>query len=82
MNTGEALKTWRYSAMQSWKVNWDIKMFIIDHEEAKISFSCLTADCKVVHEFIGGYIFNSLRKSDRNQTLDEEMFHKLTGGWD
>ncbi|XP_064624123.1 fermitin family homolog 2-like [Lineus longissimus] len=82
MNTGEALKTWRYSAMKSWDVNWDIKMFMIQHEEANISFSCLTADCKVVHEFIGGYIFNSLRKSDRSQTLDEEMFHKLTGGWD
>uniref|UniRef100_A0A915PHM9 PH domain-containing protein n=1 Tax=Meloidogyne floridensis TaxID=298350 RepID=A0A915PHM9_9BILA len=35
----------------------------------------------VVHEFIGGYIFMSLRSKDQNQTLDEEGFHKLTGGW-
>uniref|UniRef100_A0A673ZQ31 FERM domain containing kindlin 1 n=1 Tax=Salmo trutta TaxID=8032 RepID=A0A673ZQ31_SALTR len=37
-------------------------------------------DCKVVHEYIGGYIFLSTRSKDQNETLDEELFHKLTGG--
>lgn len=32
-------------------------------------------------EYIGGYIFLSMRSSDKNQNLDEELFHKLTGGW-
>ena len=50
-----------------------------DHEE--LVFQCLTADCKVVHEYIGGYIFLSMRSGDKNQTLNEELFHKLTGGW-
>lgn len=49
--------------------------------EESIMFSCLSADCKVVHEFIGGYIFLSMRSKESNQTLNEEMFHKLTGGW-
>ena len=50
-------------------------------EDEELVFECLTADCKVVHEFIGGYIFLSMRSGDRNQTLNEELFHKLTGGW-
>ena len=36
---------------------------------------------QVVHEFIGGYIFLSMRTKDANQTLNDELFHKLTGGW-
>jgi kindlin 2 len=35
----------------------------------------------VVHEFIGGYIFLSMRSKEVNQQLDEDLFHKLTGGW-
>lgn len=46
-----------------------------------VIFKCLSADCKVVHEFIGGYIFLSMRSKEVNQQLDEELFHKLTGGW-
>ena len=42
---------------------------------------CLSADCKVIHEFIGGYIFLSMRSKESNQQLNEELFHKLTGGW-
>lgn len=34
----------------------------------------------MVHEYIGGYIFLSTRSKDQNETLDEELFHKLTGG--
>lgn len=36
---------------------------------------------KLVHEFLGGYIFMSMRSLDRNEALDSEMFFKLTGGW-
>lgn len=36
---------------------------------------------QVIHEFIGGYIFMSMRSKDANQQLNQEMFHKLTGGW-
>ncbi|KAG7259512.1 hypothetical protein CRUP_031788 [Coryphaenoides rupestris] len=49
-------------------------------QNVSIAFSCVSCDCKVVHEFIGGYIFLSTRSKDQNETLDEELFHKLTGG--
>lgn len=49
-------------------------------QNVSIAFCCLSCDCKVVHEFIGGYIFLSTRSKDQNQTLDEDLFHKLTGG--
>ena len=68
--------------MESWHVNWEVKQVRVQFEEERVAFLCLTADCKVVHEFIGGYIFCSMRSSEKNQTLNEDMFHKLTGGWD
>ena len=52
----------------------------IEHEDNSFSFSCQSADLKVVHEYIGGYIFLSMRESDEDE-LDVEMFLKLTGGW-
>lgn len=54
---------------------------MVQFEGETTVFSCLSCDCKVVHEFIGGYIFMSMRSKENNQTLNEEMFHKLTGGW-
>ncbi|KAL0819834.1 hypothetical protein ABMA28_007860 [Loxostege sticticalis] len=80
-NTGDHIKTWRFSTMKAWNVNWEIKHMMVQFEEGNIIFSVQSADCKVVHEFIGGYIFLSMRSKDANQTLDEESFHKLTGGW-
>jgi len=50
-------------------------------DEVRVSFICTEVDCKVVHEFIGGYIFLSTRAKDQNESLDEEMFYKLTSGW-
>ena len=50
-------------------------------DEPSLSFICAEVDCKVVHEFIGGYIFLSTRAKDQNESLDEEMFYKLTSGW-
>ncbi|EEB19040.1 conserved hypothetical protein [Pediculus humanus corporis] len=78
---GDHLKTWRYNSLIAWNVNWEVKHMMIQHEEGNIIFSCLSADCKVIHEFIGGYIFLSMRSKEANQTLNEELFHKLTGGW-
>ncbi|XP_017843498.2 unc-112-related protein [Drosophila busckii] len=81
LHTGDHIKTWRYNNMKAWNVNWGIKCMMIQFNDENVVFSCHSADCKVVHEFIGGYIFMSMRSKDNNQTLNEELFHKLTGGW-
>ncbi|XP_005177687.2 unc-112-related protein [Musca domestica] len=81
LNTGDHIKTWRYNTMKAWNVNWGIKCMMIQFHDENVVFSVQSADCKVVHEFIGGYIFMSMRSKENNQTLNEEMFHKLTGGW-
>jgi len=82
LNTADHIKTWRFSTMKAWNVNWETKHMMIQFDDDKnVIFNCLSADCKVVHEFIGGYIFLSMRSKDANQSLNEDMFHKLTGGW-
>lgn len=81
LSSGDHLKTWRYSNMKAWNVNWEIKAMMVQFQEESIVFSCLSADCKIIHEFIGGYIFMSMRSKDNNQNLNEELFHKLTSGW-
>ncbi|XP_072313564.1 fermitin family homolog 2 isoform X1 [Eucyclogobius newberryi] len=81
-HNGDAIKTWRFSNMKQWNVNWEIKMVTVEFaDEPSLSFICAEVDCKVVHEFIGGYIFLSTRAKDQNESLDEEMFYKLTSGW-
>ena len=44
------------------------------------AFECNSSEIKIVHEYIGGYIFLTLRKESDTE-LDKEMFYKLTGGW-
>jgi len=79
---GDHIKTWRYSTMKAWNVNWETRHMMIQFEDDKnVIFQCLSADCKVIHEFIGGYIFLSMRSKESNQQLNQELFHKLTGGW-
>uniref|UniRef100_A0A671X083 FERM domain containing kindlin 3b n=1 Tax=Sparus aurata TaxID=8175 RepID=A0A671X083_SPAAU len=81
LGVGDVVKTWRYNNMKQWNVNWDIRQLAIEFEgNVNIAFSCVTADCKIVHEFIGGYIFMSTRSREKSSTLNEELFHKLTGG--
>nr|XP_056712016.1 fermitin family homolog 1 [Euleptes europaea] len=81
--TGDPITTWRYSNMKQWNVNWEIRQVAIEFDQnVSIAFTCLSADCKVVHEYIGGYIFLSTRAKDQNETLDADLFHKLTGGWE
>lgn len=81
MSSGDHIKTWRYNTVKAWNVNWEVKHMMVQHDEGNFIFACHSADCKVVHEFIGGYIFLSMRSKDANQALNEELFHKLTGGW-
>ncbi|CAG5134857.1 unnamed protein product, partial [Candidula unifasciata] len=81
LNTGDSQKTWRYNTLLSWRVNWEVENVILEFESEKVTFSSMECSCKTIHEFIGGYIFLSTRSTDKNQTLNEEMFHKLTGGW-
>ncbi|XP_019404628.1 PREDICTED: fermitin family homolog 1 isoform X1 [Crocodylus porosus] len=81
MATGDPITTWRFSNMKQWNVNWEIRQVAIEFDQnMSIAFTCLSADCKIVHEYIGGYIFLSTRSKDQNETLDEDLFHKLTGG--
>ncbi|XP_029917636.1 fermitin family homolog 3b [Myripristis murdjan] len=81
LGVGDVVKTWRYNNMRQWNVNWDIRQVAIEFDgNVNIAFSCVTADCKIVHEFIGGYIFMSTRSREKGNTLNEELFHKLTGG--
>lgn len=79
---GDHLRVWPYSRMKTWRVNWDSRTVLVQSEDGEISFSCLSADCKIPHEFIGGYVFLSMRSRDSNQTLNEDLFYKLTRGWD
>ena len=47
-----------FHIFQAWNVNWETKHMMIQFDDDKnVIFNCLSADCKVVHEFIGGYIF-------------------------
>ncbi|XP_030304429.1 fermitin family homolog 1 isoform X1 [Calypte anna] len=81
MATGDPITTWRFSNMKQWNVNWEIRQVAIEFDQnVSIAFTCLSADCKIIHEYIGGYIFLSTRSKDQNETLDEDLFHKLTGG--
>ncbi|KAL0967719.1 hypothetical protein UPYG_G00256010 [Umbra pygmaea] len=81
ISTGLPVTTWRFANMKQWNVNWEIRQVTIEFDQSvSIAFSCVSCDCKVVHEYIGGYIFLSTRSKDQNETLDEELFHRLTGG--
>ena len=67
--------------MRQWDVNWETREMIINCEGDNFIFSCVGCDVRIVHEFIGGYIFLSMRK-DVNAPLDDELFYKMTAsGW-
>lgn len=80
-STGAILRSWRYSSLIDWNVNWEVKRMTVHFNEETIEFACLSADCKVIHEFIGGYICLSMRSKENDGRLSEEDFLKLTGGW-
>jgi len=82
-NSGEAIKTWRFNTIKAWSVNWDTNHVVIElaEDDKTIKFSCSKFSPKLVHELIGGYIFLSMRTKDADETLDDEKFFRLTGGW-
>ncbi|XP_038620905.1 fermitin family homolog 3 [Tachyglossus aculeatus] len=78
---GDVIKTWRFSNMRQWNVNWDIRQVAIEFDEhINVAFSCVSAGCRVLHEYIGGYIFLSTRERARGEELNEDLFLQLTGG--
>ena len=44
----------------------------------QLILQAVSADSRVLLEFIGGYAFLSLRSASKSQHLDAEMFYKLT----
>ncbi|KAJ7996627.1 hypothetical protein DPEC_G00239010 [Dallia pectoralis] len=81
LGTGDVVKTWRYNTMRQWNVNWDIQQMAIEFNgNVNIAFRCVTATCKIVHEYIGGYIFMATRSRELTAGLNLELFFKLTGG--
>ncbi|VDD75075.1 unnamed protein product [Mesocestoides corti] len=81
-STEETQLAWNFADLRSWNVNWDNGRVILDFRNGKVSFKPLTANCKTVVEMIGGYVFLSQRNPDKNQKIDERLFHKLTGAND
>ena len=78
---GETIKAWRLNTMKSWNVNWEIRQFEIIFDEEVVVFICLSCDAKILHDFIGGYIYLSLRNSENgnsNTNNNEDMFFRLT----
>ena len=66
--------------MRSWTVNWETAHVLMEFDEGKVAFQPLSATCKIIHEFIGGYVFLNLRTPEKSQDLNEDFFYKLTGG--
>lgn len=81
-STEETQLAWNFADLRSWNVNWDNGRVILEFRNGKVSFKPLSANCKNVVEFIGGYVFLSQRNPEKNQKLDERLFHKLTGASD
>ncbi len=78
---GETLKSWMLSSMKSWNVNWDVKQFEIIFDQETLMFVCIGFDAKILHEFIGGYIYLSLRSENPNKNVsnyNDDMFLRLT----
>nr|VZI23450.1 unnamed protein product [Spirometra erinaceieuropaei] len=78
----EAIMAWNFTNLRCWNVNWDNGRVVLEFRNGKVSFRPLSANCKTVMECIGGYVFLSQRTPEKNQTIDERVFHKLTGGND
>ncbi|KAL5105354.1 hypothetical protein TcWFU_001182 [Taenia crassiceps] len=81
-STEETQLAWNFADLRSWNVNWDNGRVILEFRNGKVSFKPLSANCKNVVEYIGGYVFLSQRNPEKNQKLDERLFHKLTGASD
>ncbi|XP_074713659.1 fermitin family homolog 3-like isoform X1 [Strix uralensis] len=77
--TGSVTRTWRYSALRQWNINWDTQQVTLELEgEVTLALWVLSAPCQALHEFLGGYLCLGGRQP--GQPLDLNLFHKLTGG--
>ena len=75
---GETVKTWRFNTMKSWNVNWESTQFEVIFDEDLLVFTCVNCNARILHEFIGAYIYLSMRSHDKSATLDDDMFFQLT----
>jgi kindlin 2 len=78
---GELIKCWFYNKMKSWSVNWDVNQFEIIFDEDFLIFVCICFDAKILHEYLGGYIFLSIRSENmkvNNSSGSDDMFYRLT----
>lgn len=82
LTSNDHIKTWRLKMIKAWNVNWEARHMMLQFANENVVFECLSANCKIIHEFIGGNIFLQMRPENACHTLDEDLFHKLTGGWD
>ncbi|UYV62427.1 FERMT2 [Cordylochernes scorpioides] len=76
LTSGNPIKTWRYSTMKTWDVKWEINRIKLQLEEEEVIFKCLSAGCKVIHEFLSGYICLSMRNKEKGHII-EKRFLKL-----
>ena len=56
-----------------------MKQFDVELEDEKLQFQCITnLNPKILNEFIGAYVFLSLRNNSNEHNLDHDLFFKLT----
>ena len=64
--------------MKCWSVNWESRQLAVAFDGEEVVCACLAAEPKVLHEFIGGYVFLALRGAEERGAEDEALFMKLT----
>jgi hypothetical protein len=77
--SGALVKEWPWSSMREWHVNWEVGQFEVIFDGETLVFACVKrSDAKILHEFIGGYIYLSLRSKSEPSSLSSHTFFKLT----
>lgn len=78
-NDFKLLKQWRLNAIKTWSVNWDTKQFNVEFDDETLYFQCLlNLNPKILNEFIGAYIFLSLRTNTNESNFNHDLFFELT----
>lgn len=73
--TAAISRSWRYSALRQWNVNWDSRQVALEFEEhLNVAFSVVSASCQTVHEYLGGYV--CLGGRTPGQPLDMELLDR------
>ncbi|XP_040437403.1 fermitin family homolog 3-like isoform X2 [Falco naumanni] len=77
--SGTVTRAWRHSALRQWNVNWDTQQVTLELEgQVTLALAPRSAPCRVLHEFLGGYLCLAGRQP--GQPLDLRLFQQLTGG--